>query len=93
MVFVHLEKAGIVLQCCCIFDRISFRSKYSFNFLALISALKDGKLFGIALLVLHKIVVYRHFSYFQYGFQNGHQRSRDYYYYYYWFHCLAQARY
>ena len=27
---------------------------------------------------LHKIVVYRHFSYFQYGFQNGHQRSRDY---------------
>ena len=26
---------------------------------------------------LHKIVVYRHFSYFQFGFQNGHQRSRD----------------
>ena len=36
----------------CIFDRISFRSKYSFNFLALNSALKDGKLFGKALLVL-----------------------------------------
>ena len=29
-------------------------------------------------LFLHKIVVYRHFSYFQYGFQNGRQRSRDY---------------
>ena len=28
---------------------------------------------------LHKIVVYRHFLYFQYGFQNGHQRSRDYF--------------
>ena len=28
---------------------------------------------------LHKIVVYRHFSYFQYGFQNGRQRSRDYF--------------
>ena len=27
----------------------------------------------------HKIVVYRHFSYFQYGFQNGRQRSRDYF--------------
>ena len=27
---------------------------------------------------LHKIVVYRRFSYFQYGFQNGNQRSRDY---------------
>ena len=31
---------------------------------------------------LHKIVVYRHFSYFQYGFQNGLQRSCDYFYYY-----------
>ena len=29
-------------------------------------------------LFLHEIVVYRHFSYFQYGFQNGRQRSRDY---------------
>ena len=28
---------------------------------------------------LHRIVVYRHFSYFQYGFQNGRQRSRDYF--------------
>ena len=35
-------------------------------------------------LFLHKIAVYRRFSYFQYGFQNGHQRSRDYFYYY-WF--------
>ena len=26
----------------------------------------------------YEIVVYRHFSYFQYGFQNGRQRSRDY---------------
>ena len=31
---------------------------------------------------LHKIVVYRHFSYFQYGFQNGRQRSRDYFHYF-----------
>ena len=31
-----------------------------------------------ALSFLHKIFVYMHFSYFQYGFQNGHQRSRDY---------------
>ena len=28
-----------------------------------------------------KIVVDRHFSYYQNGFQNGHQRSRDYFYY------------
>ena len=28
---------------------------------------------------LHKMIVYRHFSYFQYGFQNGHQRSHDYF--------------
>ena len=27
--------------------------------------------------VLHIIVVYRYFSDFQYGFQNGRQRSRD----------------
>ena len=33
---------------------------------------------------LHEIVVYRHFSYFQYGFQNGRQSSRDYLFYY-WF--------
>ena len=34
-------------------------------------------------LFFHKIVVYRIFLYFQYGFQNGHQRSRDYIYYHY----------
>ena len=28
---------------------------------------------------LNKIVVYKQFSYFQYGFQNGHQRSHDYF--------------
>ena len=27
---------------------------------------------------LHKIFVFLLFTYFQYGFQNGHQRSRDY---------------
>ena len=32
----------------------------------------------VLFIFLHEIVVYRHFSYFQYGFQNGHQRSRDY---------------
>ena len=36
--------------------------------------------------LLHKIVVYRHFSYFQYGIQNDHHRSRDYFYYH-WFKC------
>ena len=30
-------------------------------------------------LFLHIIVVYIHFSYFLYGFQNGRQRSRDYF--------------
>ena len=30
-------------------------------------------------LFLHKLAVYRHFSYFQYGFQNGRQRSRAYF--------------
>ena len=34
---------------------------------------------GCFIFLLHKIVVYRHFSYFQYGFQNGRQRSRDYF--------------
>ena len=33
---------------------------------------------GCFIYFLHKIVVYRHFSYFQYGSQNGRQRSRDY---------------
>ena len=40
--------------------------------------------------VLHKIVAYRHFSYFQYGFHNGRQRSRDYSYWFKWkFDILA----
>ena len=30
---------------------------------------------------LHKTVVYRQFSYFQYGFQNGYQRFHDYFFY------------
>ena len=34
--------------------------------------------------IFAKIVVYRHFSYFRYGSQNGRQRSRDYLFYY-WF--------
>ena len=33
----------------------------------------------VVLSILHTIVVYRHFSYFQYGFQNGPKRSRDYF--------------
>ena len=33
---------------------------------------------GCFIYFLHEIVVYRHFTYFQYGFQNGRQRSRDY---------------
>ena len=28
--------------------------------------------------ILHEIVVYRHFAYFQYDFLNGRQRSRGY---------------
>ena len=35
-------------------------------------------------MLLHKIVVYRHFSFFQCGFQNSRQRSRDYLFYYSW---------
>ena len=40
------------------------------------------------LFFLHKIVVYRQFSYFQYGSQNGRQKSRDYLFSY-WFYILA----
>ena len=37
---------------------------------------------GWFIFCLHKTVVYRHFSYFHYGFQTGRQWSRDYFYYY-----------
>ena len=32
---------------------------------------------GCFIYLLHELVVYRHFSYFQYGFHNGRQGSRD----------------